>query len=87
MFLGNRADKTVCTNPNKPGKPQNVQVDTSCPSHCIKDLPFKLGDFFIEKSTGKLKINTTSVIEQVCKYLLRDLSKVWHLILWLKAES
>ena len=69
MFLENRIDKTVCTNPNMPGKPQNIQVDSSCPSHCIKDLPMKFEDFTIEKSTGKLKINKTSVFQKVCKSL------------------
>ena len=69
MFLENRVDKTVCTNPNMPGKPQIIQVDTSCPSHCIKDLPMKFEDFTIEKSTGQLKINKTSAFQQVCKFL------------------
>ena len=68
MFLGSRVDRTVCSNPKKPGKPQNLQVDTSCPSHCMKDLPIKFGEFTIEKSTGKLKINKTIAFQQVCKY-------------------
>ena len=62
MFLENRIDKTVCTNPNMPGKPQIIQVDTSCPSHCIKDLPIKFEDFTIEKSTKILPLRLSVII-------------------------